>query len=63
MDQKDLWNYESQIKSILNTLGINDLERKMGTLSGGMIKKVALAQVLVEDTKILLLDEPTNHLD
>ena len=63
MDKLDLWNYESQISSILTTLGITDMERKMGTLSGGMIKKVALAQVLVEDTKILLLDEPTNHLD
>ena len=63
MDKQDLWNYEAQISSILGTLGINDLSRKMGTLSGGMIKKVALAQVLVEDTKLLLLDEPTNHLD
>lgn len=63
MDNQDLWNYESQISSILSTLGIHDMERKMGELSGGMIKKVALAQVLVEDTKLLLLDEPTNHLD
>lgn len=63
MDNKDLWNYESQISSILSTLKITDLERKMGSLSGGMLKKVALAQVLVEDTKLLLLDEPTNHLD
>lgn len=63
MDVQDLWNYESQVSSILSTLGISDMNRKMGTLSGGMIKKVALAQVLVEDTNILLLDEPTNHLD
>ncbi len=63
MNDGDLWNYEAQISSILSTLGIHDLERKMKTLSGGMAKKVALAQVLVEDTKILLLDEPTNHLD
>ncbi|MBR6912786.1 MAG: ABC-F family ATP-binding cassette domain-containing protein, partial [Treponema sp.] len=63
MDSGNLWNYEAQIKSILGTLGINDLSRKMKTLSGGMLKKVALAQVLVEDTKLLLLDEPTNHLD
>lgn len=63
MEQKDLWNYESQVSSILTTLGINNLNRKMGELSGGMVKKVALAQVLVEDTKLLLLDEPTNHLD
>ncbi|MBR5965099.1 MAG: ABC-F family ATP-binding cassette domain-containing protein [Treponema sp.] len=63
MNDGDLWNYEAQISSILSTLGIHDLERRMKTLSGGMTKKVALAQVLVEDTKILLLDEPTNHLD
>lgn len=63
MNDGDLWNYEAQISSILSTLGIHDLDRKMKTLSGGMTKKVALAQVLVEDTRILLLDEPTNHLD
>ena len=63
MEEKGLWNYESQISSILSKLGIHDLNRKMGELSGGMIKKVALAQVLVEDSKLLLLDEPTNHLD
>ena len=63
MDNQNLWNYESQISSILTTLGITDMNRVMGTLSGGMLKKVALAQVLVEDTKLLLLDEPTNHLD
>ena len=62
MDKGSLWNYESQVRSILSTLGIKDMTRKMGTLSGGMLKKVALAQVLVEDTKLLLLDEPTNHL-
>ncbi len=63
MEQGDLWNYESQVRSILTVLGITDMDRKMGELSGGMLKKVALAQVLVEDTKLLLLDEPTNHLD
>lgn len=63
MDKGDLWNYEAQVRSVLSTLGIKDMSRKMGTLSGGMLKKVALAQVLVEDTRLLLLDEPTNHLD
>ena len=63
MEEGDLWNYESQISSILTTLGITDMNRRMSELSGGMIKKVALAQVLVEDSKLLLLDEPTNHLD
>ena len=63
MDNEDLWNYESQIRSTLGELGIQNLSLKMSELSGGMLKKVALAQVLVEDTKLLLLDEPTNHLD
>lgn len=63
MEQQDLWNYEAQVSSILTTLGISNMNLKMGNISGGMLKKVALAQVLVEDTKILLLDEPTNHLD
>ena len=65
MTDKDLWTYEAEVKSILTTLGISGqfLDNQMKTLSGGMIKIVALAQVLVEDTKVLLLDEPTNHLD
>lgn len=65
MDDKNLWSYEAEIKSILTVLGIfgKTLNQKMKELSGGMVKKVALAQVLVEDTKLLLLDEPTNHLD
>ena len=63
MEAGNLWNYESQIRSILGVLGIHDLSRKMSELSGGMLKKVSVAQVLVEDTKLLLLDEPTNHLD
>jgi ATP-binding cassette subfamily F protein uup len=63
MDTKNLWNYENSVRSIVTTLGLSSLDLKMGSLSGGMIKKVALAQVLIEDTKLLLLDEPTNHLD
>lgn len=63
MNKGDLWNYEAQVRSVLTTLGIKNMSEKMGTLSGGMLKKVALAQVLVEDTGLLLLDEPTNHLD
>ncbi len=63
MDVRNLWNWEARIKSILGVLGISDLSALMGSLSGGMLKKVALAQVLIEDTRLILLDEPTNHLD
>ncbi|OQB04838.1 MAG: ABC transporter ATP-binding protein uup [Spirochaetes bacterium ADurb.Bin215] len=63
MDLRDLWLYEQRIRSVLTTLGITDMDLPMASLSGGLVKKVALAQVLVEDTRILLLDEPTNHLD
>ncbi len=63
MDDKGLWDHENRVRAVLGTLGIDDLSLPMGTLSGGMVKKVALAQVLVEDTRLILLDEPTNHLD
>ncbi len=63
LDIQDAWQYESQIKSILSELGLNHLDTKMSTLSGGMLKKVALAQCLIDDAELLILDEPTNHLD
>ena len=63
MDRLEAWQYENQIKSILSELGLNHLETKMSTLSGGMLKKVALAQSLIDDAELLILDEPTNHLD
>lgn len=63
MDNENAWNYEQEIKSILNILGIDDLNLRMGSLSGGMLKKVEIAHVLIEDRQLLLLDEPTNHLD
>ncbi len=63
MDNENAWNYEQEIKSILSVLGIEDLSQIMKGLSGGMLKKVELAQVLIEDNDLLLLDEPTNHLD
>ena len=63
MNRRDAWRFESDIKSILHELGIRDLELKMGALSGGMLKKVALAQAMIDESDLLLLDEPTNHLD
>ena len=63
IDTLNVRSYESEIKSILTRLGISDLTLKMGELSGGMVKKVALTQCIVKDSGLLLLDEPTNHLD
>ncbi|MBC7474950.1 MAG: ABC-F family ATP-binding cassette domain-containing protein, partial [Candidatus Sericytochromatia bacterium] len=63
LDSLDAWHYESEIKSVLSELGLNDFSIKMNTLSGGMLKKVALAQSLIDDVNLLILDEPTNHLD
>lgn len=60
-DFRDLNEYEA--KMILNRLGISDFGRKIGTLSGGQKKRVALATVFVHPADILILDEPTNHLD
>ncbi|OQA80392.1 MAG: ABC transporter ATP-binding protein uup [bacterium ADurb.Bin243] len=57
------WHFEGQVKSILEKLSIFDLEKKMGELSGGMLKKVSLAASLINECNLLILDEPTNHLD
>ena len=59
--QKDFKEYEC--KSILNKLGITDFDQKIGLLSGGQKKRVAMAQALVHETDILIMDEPTNHID
>lgn len=63
MDLHQAWDYESRVTSILNELNIHHLSQQMKTLSGGMIKKIGLAQVFFEETDLLILDEPTNHLD
>ena len=63
MDRLNAWEYESRVSSILTQLDIINLNQEMKTLSGGMLKKVAMAQVLLEESDILILDEPTNHLD
>ncbi len=63
MERLKAWDFESQIKEILFKLNITDLEQKVGTLSGGQRKRIALAKLLVEDPEFIIMDEPTNHLD
>lgn len=63
MDNKYAWQLESEAKAVLTQLGITDLQQKMGELSGGQRKRVALAGVLVRPSDLLILDEPTNHMD
>ena len=63
MDALDAWTIESEVKTVLTKLGLHDLSQKVGDLSGGLRRRVQLAQVLLNDADLLLLDEPTNHLD
>lgn len=63
MNEQNAWNADSEAKAILNKLGIATLEKQIKELSGGQIKRVGLAQVLIDAPDLLLLDEPTNHLD
>ena len=63
VDSLEAWDFEARVKEILGKLGIYDVEAKIGTLSGGQRKRVALAKVLIESPDLVILDEPTNHLD
>ncbi|MCF6402242.1 ABC-F family ATP-binding cassette domain-containing protein [Chitinophaga filiformis] len=68
MDELNAWHFDSKVKQILGKLNIHHLDQKMGNLSGGQLKRVALAKVLIDigfehRHTLLIMDEPTNHLD
>ncbi len=63
MEHEKAWDYERRAKQILSQLKIRDFSQKIGHLSGGQLKRVALANILITKPDLLILDEPTNHLD
>lgn len=63
MEEFNAWDYESKVKEILSRLKLTEFEQKVSTLSGGQMKRLALAKIILEEPDFFVLDEPTNHLD
>lgn len=63
LDQEHLWEYERRVVKFLTSFNLKDTDKKMKELSGGEVKRVALAQMLASDAEFFIMDEPTNHLD
>ncbi|KRO87158.1 MAG: ABC transporter, partial [Cryomorphaceae bacterium BACL29 MAG-121220-bin8] len=63
MDQSQAWDFDTQYKKILSKFKVDDLNAKVGSLSGGQKKRIALCNALLKQPELLILDEPTNHID
>jgi ATP-binding cassette subfamily F protein uup len=63
MDQRQAWDYESRMTEVLQKFQITELEQNIAELSGGQLKKLALASIIIDEADLIILDEPTNHLD
>ena len=63
MEEQQAWSFESKVKELLFRFGMVDFEQKVGSLSGGQQKRLALVKVLLDEPDFIILDEPTNHLD
>ncbi|WP_438968739.1 ABC-F family ATP-binding cassette domain-containing protein [Nonlabens sp.] len=63
MDAANAWDFETKYRQILSKLRLDDLTQKVGKLSGGQKKRIAMAMALLSDPQLLIMDEPTNHLD
>lgn len=63
MDASDAWTYEDRMRQLLSQLNIHNLSERMGNLSGGQRKRVAIARMHLDSPDLIILDEPTNHLD
>lgn len=63
MEDLKAWDYESKVQEVISKLGVPDMDKKFGELSGGQKKRIFLAQVLLLEPDLIIMDEPTNHLD
>ena len=63
LDEDHRWDYELRVRRLLSQFGLMDPEKKMGSLSGGEVKRVAITEMLASEADFYLMDEPTNHLD
>lgn len=63
MEELNAWDYEAKVHEVIGKLGVPDMEKKFGQLSGGQRKRIFLAQMLLTEPDLIIMDEPTNHLD